>query len=469
MSQRVVFLDRQSLRADLRRPASASSYVEYAATAPTEIVARLLDATVAITNKVQLREADLVRLPHLRMIAIAATGYDIIDVGYCTAHGIAVSNIRNYAVHAVPEHVFALILALRRGLPAYRAGVEAGLWQQSPQFCFLTHEIGDLYGSTLGIVGAGTLGRKVAQIAAAFGMRAVFAEHKGRPAPDLEFLPLARLLPVCDVLSLHCPLTSESRNMIGERELRAMKPTALLINTARGGLVDEPALARAIRENWIGGAGVDVLTMEPPREGNPLLEVRAPNFILTPHVAWASAVDAAARRSAGRQYRPLGRGPATEPRQLSTFSAPARRALAQADERAIGRKRRASHCIDVVRRQVAAHPRGPLLAKLLQRLGQRAHIADRDEPARIAPEYLARPLAHRRQHRRPGIKRLEHDPAQGFAARRTDEQVERLVAILDVLAKAGEVHSAAGELFQVRSFTALADEHQACRSSPAAR
>lgn len=289
MSHAVVFLDRDSLRATVRRPAAAASYVEHAATAPTEVVARLQDATIAITNKVALREQDLRKLPKLRMIAVAATGYDVIDVGCCRERGIAVANIRNYAVHTVPEHAFALILALRRSLLAYRADVEAGVWQRSTQFCFFTHEIGDLHGSVLGIAGEGALGRGLAHIGAAFGMRPVFADHAARDATDLEFMPLPALLGVADVLSLHCPLTPASRNMIGERELRAMKKSALLINTARGGLVDEAALARALEEGWIGGAGFDVLSTEPPRTGNPLLEVRRPNFILTPHVAWASS------------------------------------------------------------------------------------------------------------------------------------------------------------------------------------
>lgn len=288
MTHSVVFLDRDSLRASVRRPAAAESYVEHTATAPDEVVARLKDATVAITNKVPLREADLKSLPKLRMIAVAATGYDVVDVGYCRARGIAVANIRNYAVHTVPEHAFSMILALRRSLLAYRADVEAGVWQRSTQFCFFTHEIGDLHGSVLGIVGEGALGRGLAQIGTAFGMRAVFADHALREATDLEFMPLPELLSAADVLSLHCPLTPASRNMIGEQELRTMKKSALLINTARGGLVDEAALVRALEEGWIGGAGFDVLTSEPPRTGNPLLEVRRPNFILTPHVAWAS-------------------------------------------------------------------------------------------------------------------------------------------------------------------------------------
>jgi glycerate dehydrogenase len=288
VTRRVVFLDRASIIANIRRPLDAD-YVEYERTSAERVVERLAGAAVAITNKVALREAALRQLPGLKMIAVAATGYDVIDVGYCRAHGVAVANIRNYAVHTVPEHAFALILALRRNLIAYRADVESGVWQQSEQFCLLDHPILDLHGSQLGIVGEGALGRAMAAIGTAFGMRAVFADHPLRVGEDLEYQPLPRLIAESDVLSLHCPLLPATRNMIGEAQLRSMKRSAILINTARGGLVDEQALTKALNERWIAGAGFDVLTVEPPREGNPLLELRRPNFILTPHIAWASA------------------------------------------------------------------------------------------------------------------------------------------------------------------------------------
>lgn len=288
MRQRVVFLDRASLVAHIRRPNDAAEYAEYERSSAEQVVARLAGATVAITNKVPLREAALRQLPDLKMIAVAATGYDVVDVGYCRAHGVAVANIRNYAVHTVPEHAFALILALRRNLLAYRTDLERGVWQQSKQFCFFDHPILDLHGSQLGIVGEGVLGRAVAAIGAAFGMRAVFADHPLRIGEDLEYQPLPRLIAESDVLTLHCPLLPATHNLIGAAELRSMKRSAILINTARGGLVDEQALVRALDEGWIAGAGFDVLTVEPPQEGNPLLEVRRPNFILTPHIAWAS-------------------------------------------------------------------------------------------------------------------------------------------------------------------------------------
>ncbi|HYX74390.1 MAG TPA: D-2-hydroxyacid dehydrogenase [Steroidobacteraceae bacterium] len=288
MTLRVVFLDRASIIADLRRPRAASDYLEYPSTPEEEVVERLQRATVAITNKVPLRAAALRALPQLRMIAVAATGYDVVDIGYCRDHGVAVANIRNYAVHTVPEHAFALILALRRNLLAYRVDVEQGLWNRSAEFCLLDHPILDLHGSQLGIIGEGALGRAMAAIGTAFGMRAVFLDHPQRVGEDLEYHPLPRLLAESDVLTLHCPLLPATRNLIGEAQLRAMKRSALLINTARGGLVDEPALVRALQERWIAGAGFDVLSVEPPRAGNPLLDLRLPNLIVTPHIAWAS-------------------------------------------------------------------------------------------------------------------------------------------------------------------------------------
>ena len=286
--QRLVFLDRSTLKARVRSPAFEHSWQEYPVTEESEIEPRLRAATVAITNKVALRAAVLRQLPGLRMIAVAATGYDVVDVDYCKPHGIAVANIRNYAVHTVPEHAFALITALRRNLLAYRRDVEQGRWQQVDQFCFFDHPIRDLYGATIGIVGEGVLGQGTAQIARGFGMRVLFADHEPPKAPGVVFTTFDEVLVQSDVISLHVPLTAATRNLIGLEQLRRMKRTAILINTARGGLVDEQALTQALKEGLIAGAGFDVLTNEPPKQGNPLLELHQPNFILTPHVAWAS-------------------------------------------------------------------------------------------------------------------------------------------------------------------------------------
>ncbi len=286
---KIVFLDRDSLPAKVRTPSFEHQWNEHAATAPAEVVERLQGATIAITNKVPLRAADIARLPDLRMIAVAATGTDIVDLAACRERGIVVANIRNYSVVSVPEHCFSLILALRRNLGAYAADVAAGKWQTSRQFCLFDHPIRDLSGSTLGIVGYGALGQRVAQLGRAFGMKIVVASRSPIDDAQATMLPLAELLATADVVSLHLPLSDKTRHMIGAAELATMKPTALLINTARGGLVDEAALAAALRAGVIGGAGFDVLTKEPPVDGNPLLELDQPNFILTPHVAWASA------------------------------------------------------------------------------------------------------------------------------------------------------------------------------------
>jgi glycerate dehydrogenase len=285
----IVFLDRDSLIANVRRPQFEHHWTDYPATAPDEVALRLANASIAITNKVPLRAEHIARLPGLKMIAVAATGTDNVDLAACRERGIAVANIRNYSVVAVPEHAFALMLALRRNLAAYRADVDAGRWQQSPRFCLLDHPIADLAGSQLGIVGYGALGKKVAHLGRAFGMKVAVTTRTPVQDDDVQAMELDALLRTSDVVSLHLPLTEQTRHLVGARELGLMKRSALLINTARGGLVDEQALAEALERGVIGGAGFDVLSREPPEPGNPLLQLRLPNFILTPHVAWASA------------------------------------------------------------------------------------------------------------------------------------------------------------------------------------
>jgi glycerate dehydrogenase len=292
-AHRIVFLDRDSVIATIRKPSFAHEWTEHPATAHAEAAAKLRGAraTIAITNKVKLRAEDLAQLPDLKMIAVAATGTDIVDLAAARERGIVVSNIRNYAVHTLPEHTFALMLALRRQLVAYRADIEAGLWQKSERFCLFGHPIADLAGSRLGLFGYGALGRSVAQIARAFGMEVIV--HTRSPLPDAKAdgvreAGFDEVLETSDVISLHLPLTDKTRNMISAKELIRMKRSALLINTARGGLVDETALADALRTGVIGGAGFDVLVQEPPPADNVLLNLRLPNFILTPHSAWAS-------------------------------------------------------------------------------------------------------------------------------------------------------------------------------------
>ena len=285
MTHSIVFLDRASLGATLRRPNFPHSYVEYDATPADRVVERLAGASIAITNKIPLRAGAIAQLPDLKFIAVAATGTDVIDKAPCKARGILVSNIRNYAFNTVPEHVFTLIFALRRNLIAYRDDVKRGRWQTVDTFCFFDHPIHDLAGSTIGIVGYGALGKGIGKIAQAFGMKVLAADV----APGPGLVDLATILRESDIVTLQTPLTDQTRNMIGSAELNKMKKSALLINAARGGLVDEAALAQALRAGTIAGAGFDVLTTEPPRQGNPLLGLLdLPNFILTPHIAWAS-------------------------------------------------------------------------------------------------------------------------------------------------------------------------------------
>jgi glycerate dehydrogenase len=288
MKQKIVFLDRNSLIADMRVPSFAHDWVDFEQTRPEDVVTRLQDASIVITNKVRLPGDFLALTPGVKMIAVAATGTDNVDLAYCRDHGIVVANIRGYAVDTVPEHAFMMMLALRRNLIGWREDVRAGLWQQADQFCLFTRPVNDLHGSTLGLVGYGSLGRGMRKLAEAFGMKVLVAEHKTAATPRDGYTPFDTVLREADVISLHTPLTPETRHMISTREFGLMKPSALLINTARGNLVDEAALIEALQSGRIGGAGFDVLAVEPPREGNPLLDLDLPNFILTPHVAWSS-------------------------------------------------------------------------------------------------------------------------------------------------------------------------------------
>jgi glycerate dehydrogenase len=259
----------------------------YRQTTETELSERIHDAQLVVVNKIVLNSGRLEGAGALRLVCVAATGTNNVDLEAARRLGIAVTNARGYATPSVVQHVFALILALSVRLPQYQGLVAAGRWQRSPQFCVLDHPIRELAGRTLGIVGHGELGRAVGRIARAFGMEVLVSQRPGGPVRPGR-VALHELLSRVDVLSLHCPLTETTRGFIGELELERMRPDALLINTARGGIVDEQALARALRAGRIGGAGVDVLATEPPVHGNPLLAPGIPNLIVTPHIAWAS-------------------------------------------------------------------------------------------------------------------------------------------------------------------------------------
>ena len=286
--ERIVFLERNTFNAEFRRPRFDHEWIEYEETERGQTAERLRDATIAICNKLPLREPDLSALPTLRLIAVAATGVDNIDLSYCKSRGIAVCNARNYARHSLPEHVLMLMLALRRNLIAYTQDVRDSKWQQAKQFCLLNHTIHDLHGSKMGIIGYGSLGKAVAALAGSIGMQVLVAERKGATITREGRTELEEVLRLSDVLTLHCPLTEDTRHLIDTEEFQMMKRGAILINTARGGLVREEALVEALQAGIIAGAAFDVLSEEPPRQGNILLDQNLPNLIITPHIAWAS-------------------------------------------------------------------------------------------------------------------------------------------------------------------------------------
>lgn len=289
---KLVFLDRSTLGPDtrLRSPKFAHQMQLHDATDPNDVADRVADADIVITNKVRLSASVIERASRLRMVAVAATGTDIVDVDACHARGIVVSNIRDYASHTVPEHTFALIFALRRSITAYRDAVARGRWQQSQQFCFFDHPIRDLAGSTLGVIGSGVLGSAVAKMGHALGMHVLLSDFKGEKSKGAQYTPFEQTLAQSDVLTLHCPLNDRTRNLIGPAEFALMRRRPLLVNTARGGLVHEDAVGEALDTGQISGAAFDVVTTEPPPSTHPFMQLLdRPNFILTPHVAWASA------------------------------------------------------------------------------------------------------------------------------------------------------------------------------------
>ncbi|PFG55220.1 glycerate dehydrogenase [Vibrio sp. ES.051] len=288
----VVFLDRATIPAHIKvpRPSFEHHWCEYDLTAPEQVIERLTDADIVISNKVLLDQHVLEQLPKLRMIAIAATGFNNVDVDYCAKYDIAVANVRGYATRSVPEHVIAMLFALRRNLFGYHQDIAEGEWQRNKQFCFFTHPIGDIAGSTLGVIGSGALGQATAQLAKALGMKVLFAERKGASECREGYIPFEMVLHQADAFTLHCPLNEYTHHLIAEAELKHMKSSAILINTGRGGLVDELALVNALKAGEISGAGFDVFTQEPADESNPLIAnmQQLPNLLLTPHVAWGS-------------------------------------------------------------------------------------------------------------------------------------------------------------------------------------
>ena len=284
----IVILDRDTL---VNRPFEFDfphTLSSYGTTEAHETLARIRGADIVITNKVVISAQAFAENPQLKLVAVTATGVNNVDVEAAKQNGTAVCNIRAYGNESVAEHAFMMMITLMRNLPAYQRDVAAGLWENSPFFCHLGAPMRDLNGKTLAIFGRGNIGKTLATYAQAFKMNVVFAEHKNAQSVRDGYVSFDEAIRSADVVSLNCPLTPQTANMIGEAELQQMKPGAILINCGRGGLVDEAALVAALKYGQIGGAGFDVLTQEPPRDGNPLLKARLPNLIVTPHIAWAS-------------------------------------------------------------------------------------------------------------------------------------------------------------------------------------
>lgn len=258
---------------------------------------RLRDAEIAIVNKVRLDATAIADAPRLKLVCLAATGTDNVDLAAARQRGIAVANIRNYCAPSVTQHVFALVLALNQRLREYDALLATGAWSRSDSFCLLDYPFAELSGRTLGIIGLGNLGRSVARVAQAFGMEVLAAKRpyrpatgdRGRPTDDsVQRVNFPELLARSHIVSLHCPLTAETRGLIDATALDHMRPDAFLINTARGALVDATALLNALRRGTLAGAGIDVLAAEPPAAADVLVSARLPNLIVTPHIAWAA-------------------------------------------------------------------------------------------------------------------------------------------------------------------------------------
>ncbi|MDF2566843.1 MAG: D-isomer specific 2-hydroxyacid dehydrogenase NAD-binding [Oscillospiraceae bacterium] len=273
---------------DLSGLKSVGEVTFYERTPPEQVVERIGDAQIIFTNKVVISQAVIDGCPNLKYIGVFATGYNTIDTSYCKQKGIVVTNIPNYSTDAVAQHVFALILHFYSRVAESDTAVKGGAWQNCPDFCYLNTPIAELRDKTLGIIGFGNIGERVSKIALAFNMNVVVYSRTPKPEyenENLSFVSLDELLTASDIVTIHCPLVAETRKLINEQNIDKMKNNAIIINTARGPIVDEQALVQALNEGRIAGAGADVVSKEPILESNPLLSAK--NCVITPHVAWA--------------------------------------------------------------------------------------------------------------------------------------------------------------------------------------
>ena len=289
---KITFLDRDSFHQNttIKTPDFEHEWVNFTNTSTDEIIQNCSDSQIIVTNKVPINRATLEACPNIQHIAVTATGYNIIDIAACQEHSVSVSNIPSYATVTVPEHVLNMSLSLCRQLNLYRQLVQEGKWQSSARFCLFDKPIYDLAGKTFGVIGLGSLGEATARLMHAVGMRVIYCSRSDKGVDFADHVSLQNLLEQSDIISLHCALTDETIDLIGKAELESMKNTAFLINTARGGIVNEQALYTAIENNIIAGIGFDVLVQEPPsNDSSPLLSIaHYNNVILTPHSAWSS-------------------------------------------------------------------------------------------------------------------------------------------------------------------------------------
>lgn len=287
----VVYLDRDALpkHVDLKPREDQYQWLCYPFTRPEDVIKRSQYADVLVINKVIIDRDILLACPRIKHIAVSATGYNVVDLNACQELGVSVSNTPSYALRTVPEHVMMMSLCLRRQMLNYRQQVLAGDWSRSGSFCLFDTPIHDCHQAVFGVLGFGELGQATAQLAHAFGMRVIYCSRTQKTVNYASAVSFEQLLTQSDILSIHSSLTPETANIIGTAQLRLMKDSAILINTARGGIVDEQAACEAIRNGQISALGFDVLTQEPPVNGNPLLEIAdLPNVMISPHNAWAS-------------------------------------------------------------------------------------------------------------------------------------------------------------------------------------
>lgn len=289
---KIVFLDRTAIPAhiDIPRPQFEHEWIEYDHTSAEQVLERLQGAEIAITSKVVFSRELMQQLPQLKLIAITATGTNNVDLEAAKALGICVKNVTGYSSVTVPEHVLAMIFALKHSLVGWIKDQLTDKWAESKQFCYFDYPITDVRGSTLGIFGKGCLGQEVGRLAQALGMQVLYAEHQGAEQCREGYTPFEEVFKQADILSLHCPLTESTKNLINQDTLALCKKGALLINTGRGPLVDEQALLAALQSGQLAGAAIDVMIKEPPEKDNPLLQAAKtmPNLLITPHIAWAS-------------------------------------------------------------------------------------------------------------------------------------------------------------------------------------